>query len=75
MPTLYSWYSEAHAERSGTILVYGTMHDQVVRATYVARSLEGGNSYLWKDKKYVGEVTTYLKSEVSPKFLEQYEHL
>ena len=59
MTTYFGYYSELAAEKFGTVF-YNTPQNTLVEVTAVF-SPGAETMYNWKDKVYVGEVTTYAK--------------
>lgn len=56
----HAWFSQKAANLYGSI-IYAREDGTEVEVTVAKRKIEHGETYLWDDKKYVGEVVRYVR--------------
>ncbi len=56
----HGWYSR-WADRFWGHLIYKRPDSSEVKVTSISQTFEWGRNYLWPDKKYLGEITEFVR--------------
>lgn len=59
----YAAYSAQDAKQTKKVHIYAKQDGSEVKCTAVAMSLEGFRSYQWPDRRFVGVVSKFIRTE------------